>query len=48
MLRMAELGISSRNEDDYTIGMVDDMMTEKANDQAKYKQLATQDDFDGF
>jgi hypothetical protein len=29
-------------------GTVIDMMTEAANDSYNYKQLATQDDFDGF
>lgn len=48
MLRMAELGVSAENEGFYTIGMVDDMLTERVNDYAKYKQLATQDDFDSF
>jgi len=31
-----------------TVGMVNDMFTEKSNDSYDYKQLATQDDFDRF
>ena len=31
-----------------TVGMVNDMFTEKSKDSHDYKQLATQDDFDRF
>ena len=31
-----------------TIGLVTDMWTERANDGVKYRQLATQEDFDKF
>lgn len=34
--------------DTLTIGMVNDMFTEKSNDNYDYKQVATQDDFDKF
>lgn len=30
------------------VGMVNDMFTEKANDEYDYKVLATQEDFDKF
>lgn len=36
MLRCAELHLSVEDLDDMTIGMVYDMITEKANDQEKY------------
>ena len=36
MLRCAELNLSNEALDDMTIGMVYDMLTEKANDQEKY------------
>lgn len=36
MLRCAELGLSGDDLDDMTMGMVFDMVTEKANDQEKY------------
>jgi predicted Rossmann-fold nucleotide-binding protein len=45
---MAELGISAQNAEYYSIGMIDDMLTERANDHEKYNELATQDDFDKF
>ena len=40
LLRCVELGVS--------IGLVTDMWTERANDGVKYRQLATQEDFDKF
>lgn len=36
MLRCAELGLSSEDLDDMTMGMVYDMLTEKANDKEEY------------
>ena len=36
MLRCAELNLSVEDLDDMTIGMVFDMLTEKANDHEKY------------
>lgn len=36
MLRCAELHLSVEDLDDMTVGMVYDMMTEKANDHEKY------------
>lgn len=36
MLRCAELHLSAEDLDDMTIGMVFDMITEKANDHEKY------------
>ena len=48
LLRCAELGIAMRDLQLLTIGMVLDMLTERANDSAEYEQIATQDDFDRF
>lgn len=48
MLRCLELGISIADLDLITIGMVNDMWTEKANDTVKYDRIATQADFDAF
>ena len=46
LLRCLEIGLSSRDLDYLTIGMVMDIWTEKANDSVKYDNLATQEDFD--
>lgn len=48
LLRCVELGISIRDMDLLTIGLIIDMWTEKANDNVKYKKVATQEDFDKF
>lgn len=48
LLRCVELGISIRDMDLLTIGLIIDMWTEKANDSVKYKKVATQEDFDKF
>lgn len=48
LLRAVELGISIRDLDLLTIGLVLDMWTEKANDEVKYSKVATQEDFDRF
>ncbi len=48
LLRSVELGISIRNLDLLTIGLVLDIWTEKSNDGVKYKRVATQEDFDKF
>lgn len=40
MLRCAELHLTVEDLDDMTVGMVFDMMTEKANDQEKYDKKA--------
>ena len=34
--------------DDYTIGMIFDMLTEQANDHEEYAIVATQEDIDAF
>lgn len=51
LLRCVQLGISIRDLDLLTIGMVNDMYVESGNDQdadKKYSVLATQEDFDLF
>lgn len=40
MLRCAELHLSVEDLDDMTIGMVNDMLIEKMNDQEKYDKKA--------
>ena len=51
LLRCVQLGISIRDLDLLTIGMVNDMYVESGNDQEadkKYSVIATQADFDRF
>lgn len=48
MLRCAELGLSDSTLEAMTMGMVYDMLTEKANDQEKYPYKATQEDIENF
>ena len=48
LLRCTELGLSMADLDDLTVGMVNEMFIEKANDNYDWKELATQDDMDRF
>lgn len=48
MLRCAELGLSKQDLDEFSIGMIFDMCTEKSNDLEKYPYIATQADMDAF
>lgn len=48
LLRCCQVGISIRDLDLLTIGMVMDMFTEQQNDSYKYPKMATQEDFDKF
>lgn len=50
LLRCVQLGISIRDLDLLTIGMVNDMYVESGNDEVKeaYSYVATQADFDAF
>ena len=49
LLCCVQLGISIRDLDLLTIGMVNDMYAESSNDEYKdYAQIATQKDFDAF
>ena len=48
LLRCVQLGISISELHLLTIGMVNDMYAESSNDDYKYAQVATQEDFDRF
>ena len=48
LLRCVQLGFSMGDLDFLTIGLVNDMFTERENDDFKYDSLATQEDFDAF
>ncbi len=48
MLRAVQMGVAISDLDLLTIGLVMDMFTEAQNDNYKYPNLATQDDFDKF
>lgn len=48
LLRCIQLGISIRDLDLLTIGMVNDMYAESRNDDCKYATVAVQEDFDKF
>ena len=48
LLRCVQLGLSIRDLDLLTIGMVNDMYVESRNDEYKYAVVATQEDFDRF
>lgn len=47
-LRCYELGIGVQDQDELTIGLIMDMITERTNDDYPYQQLADQSDFDAF
>ena len=48
MLRAVQMGVTVRDLDLMTIGLVLDMFTEAQNDGYKYPDMATQSDFDRF
>ena len=48
LLRAVEIGLSVSDLSLLTIGLVNDMFTEKNNDDYKYKEVATQEDYDKF
>jgi len=48
LLTCVQLGISIADLDLLTIGLVNDMFTERQNDGYSYKELASQSDFDRF
>ena len=48
MLRCVQLGISIKDLDLLSIGLVNDMFIENQNDDYEYPELAGQDDFDKF
>lgn len=48
MLRCAELNLSDTALSGMTVGMVYDMLTERANDREEYPYKATQEDIEAF
>ncbi len=48
LLRCVQLGISIRDLDLLTIGMVNDMFTESHNDDYDYPEIASQEQMDRF
>lgn len=48
MLRALKLGISLRDMELLTIGMINEMYAEEANDSLDWPELATQEDMDRF
>lgn len=48
MLRAVQLGISIRDLDLLTIGMINDMFVEAENDKLDHPVIATQEDMDRF
>ena len=48
MLRAVKLGISIRDMELVTIGMINEMYAEAANDTLDWPELATQEDMDRF
>ena len=48
LLRCVQLGISIRDLDLLSIGMVNDMYAENSNDEVKYARVASQEDMDNF
>ena len=48
LLRCVQLGISIKDLELLTIGLVNDMYAESGNDDYKYDFMATQMDFDKF
>mgnify|MGYP001700092722 FL=1 len=48
MLRAVKLGISIRDMELVTIGMINEMYAEEANDSLDWPELATQEDMDRF
>lgn len=48
LLRCVQLGLSMADLDMLSIGLINDMYSESWNDDYKYAELATQEDFDRF
>ncbi len=48
MLRCTQLGLTRDDLADMTMGMVYDLLIERANDNEQYSYRATQQDFDNF
>ncbi len=48
LLRCVQLGLSMADLDLLSIGLVNDMFTERENDDVEYDYMAQQSDFDSF
>ena len=48
LLRCLQVGLSLRDLDLLTVGMVNDIFAEQLNDDCNYATLATQEDMDRF
>lgn len=48
LLRCVQLGLSMADLEMLSIGLINDMYSESRNDDYKYVELATQEDFDRF
>lgn len=48
LLRCLQVGLSLRDLDLLTVGMVNDIFVENMNDDYEYPQVASQEDFDKF
>ena len=48
LLRCKQLGLSMTELDLLTIGLINDMFTERENDDVEYDYRATQDDMNAF
>lgn len=48
LLRCVQLGLSIQDLELLSIGMINDMYAESRNDECKFAQVATQEDFDLF
>lgn len=48
LLRCVQLGLSIRDLELLSIGMINDMYAESRNDECKFAQFATQEDMDFF
>ncbi len=48
MLRCIQVGIRLSDLDTLEYGMIMDILTETSNDEFKYKEVASQEDFDRF
>lgn len=48
LLRAVQLGLTMRDLNEVTVGMVFDMYAEMSNDHVEYAEIATQEDMDNF
>ncbi len=47
-LRAKQMGLTIKEMEEMTVGFLIDLITEGANDEYKYQEVATQADFDKF